>query len=117
MDLRELKETDKDRWVAYTPRGQWGIRTRLFLITVLLATAIASWADDTAVVKVLAYYGNGTISQGTGWFINGRLLVTDYHVIRSSVSYEVTYEDGMVRKARLWISNPACDLAVPIIQS
>jgi S1-C subfamily serine protease len=75
------------------------------------ASVVASWAADTAVVKVLAYYPNGNVSQGTGWFFNGHVLATDYHVVRNGVNFEVVYEDGMVRQARLWTFNANCDLA------
>jgi hypothetical protein len=41
---------------------------RRFLLTgiaILCATGVVvSWAADTAVVKVLAYHPNGTVSQG-----------------------------------------------------
>lgn len=56
-------------------------------------------AADTTVVKVLAHYANGDLSQGTGWFCDSHVLITDYHVVRSAISYEVIYADRMVRTA------------------
>ena len=73
-------------------------------------------AADTTVVKVLAYYPNGNVSQGTGWFADSRVLVTDYHVVHSAISYEVIYADRMVRTAKLWNWSAACDLAALEVQ-
>jgi S1-C subfamily serine protease len=89
------------------------MRPILLVVLAILAasSAATSRAADTTVVKVLAYYPNGDVSQGTGWFVDSRVLVTDYHVIRSAVSYEVLYQDGMVREARLWNWSVGCDLA------
>jgi hypothetical protein len=64
-------------------------------------------AADTTVVKVLAHYANGDLSQGTGWFCDSHVLITDYHVVRSAISYEVIYADGMMRTAKLWNWNAA----------
>jgi hypothetical protein len=59
----------------------------LLAVAVLAAISTAtSRAADTAVVKVLAYCPNGDVSQGTGWFVDSRVLVTDYHVIRWATS-------------------------------
>jgi S1-C subfamily serine protease len=81
------------------------------LLIALLVTARLSLAADTTVVKVLAHYADGTVSQGTGWFFNRHVLATDYHVVRNGVSFEVVYADGTVRGARLWTFNANCDLA------
>ena len=56
---------------------------------------VASWAANTTVVKVLAYRADSTVSQGAGWFAASHVLVTDYHVVRAAVNYEVIYADGM----------------------
>ena len=91
----------------------------VLLIGVAILAAIStatSRAAETRVVKVLAYYPDGDVSQGTGWFVDSRVLVTDYHVIRSATNYEVLYEDGMVRRAKLWNWNAGCDLAALEVQ-
>jgi hypothetical protein len=72
-------------------------RFLLIGLAVFYATgAVAGRAADTAVVKVLAYYPNGNVSQGTGWFFNSHVLATDYHVVRDGVSFEAIVVPGHV---------------------
>jgi len=69
---------------------------------------------DTIIVRV---YGRlktptaeGSISQGTGFFINETTLITDYHVIADCDAIMIAWFDGKKSLATVRSANSDCDL-------
>jgi S1-C subfamily serine protease len=56
--------------------------------------------------------GGGDASQGTGWFINTSMLITNYHVVKGCSEYKIIYSDGRSVDVTLQSYNEACDLAI-----
>jgi S1-C subfamily serine protease len=94
--------------------SQWGIANKQW--HALSPENIAKLAASIT-VTIMVSKNDGTHMLGTGFFINGGEVVTNWHVVRDAENITVVDQDGVRCNAQLSISKPSMDLATIIVPS
>jgi hypothetical protein len=86
-----------------------------------LAIGNAQATLRTDVVKVYGHLTEakpeGDTSQGTGFFVTKKSLITAYHVVKNCDRIIIRWIDGRTSEATIERSNPACDVAALLVSS